>query len=293
MAMFKYISRVPRSHREPPEDPPVQAAEASTQSLATGTIDHVGAGGVEPGKDLVDDVATYVGKSISDANKYHLLKHHFRPDAQYKFPQDSSTKRSFQLKWLNNNNWLVYSKEMDGGFCLPCVLFATGYRAQDPGILVSRPLRNFGKALELLNKHRAKDYHAGAIARCQEFEDVMDQEKPNIRRWIDRGLAQRVSTNRRRLLSIVKTLTLCGRQNIPIRGHRDNTKDVLEEGDIKDGTGHGNFWALLQFRIDAGDTELSDHIANAPRNAMYISPGIQNQIVSVLGDHIRDQILRN
>ena len=54
---------------------------------------------------------------------------------------------------------------------------------------------------------------------------------------------------------------------------------------------HSNFWALLKFRIAAGDLILRDHLANAPRNAMYTSPDIQNQILDILGDHVREKIL--
>ena len=54
---------------------------------------------------------------------------------------------------------------------------------------------------------------------------------------------------------------------------------------------HGNLRALLEFRISAGDTVLSDHLANAPMNATYTSPDIQNQIIHVLGDHIQKKIL--
>ena len=36
---------------------------------------------------------------------------------------------------------------------------------------------------------------------------------------------------------------------------------------------------------------MRDHLAHAPRNALYTSPDIQNQIIDILGDHIREKIL--
>ena len=90
-----------------------------------------------------DDVASYTGQSVSDADKYQLLKHQFQPDLEYKFPK-ASNGRSFQHKWLRDNKpWLVYSKGEDWGFCLPCVFFATVYRGRAPGVLVSQPMKNF------------------------------------------------------------------------------------------------------------------------------------------------------
>ena len=97
---------------------------------------------------------------------------------------------------------------------------------------------------------------------------------------------QLVANNRRKVHSIVETILFCGRQNIPLRGHRDSGLDV----DRNATACHGNFWALLEFRIAAGDSILQDHLANAPRNAMYTSPDIQNQVLDILGDHYTRKI---
>ena len=75
----------------------------------------------------------------------------------------------------------VYSKEKNGGFCLPCVFFATsGYRGQDPGVLVSRPLTNFKKALEQRDGHRKKEYHSTAITRANEFQRIQEEKKLDL-----------------------------------------------------------------------------------------------------------------
>ena len=73
----------------------------------------------------------------------------------------------------------------------------------------------------------------------------------------------------------MKTIVLCGRQNIALRGHRDSALDV--ERDVGDAQNHGNFLALLNFRIDAGDSVLENHLITAGRNATYTSNTIQNQ----------------
>ena len=91
-------------------------------------------------------------------------------------------------------------------------------------------------------------------------------------------------TTERRLCSISEIIVLCGRQNIAPRGHRDSSTDM--EGVQAASTNHGNFCALLNIRISAGDTILRDHLQSAARNATYTSPDIQNQLVSTLGDHI-------
>ena len=54
----------------------------------------------------------------------------------------------------------------------------------------------------------------------------------------------------------------------------------------------GNFFGLVGICLSTGDTALIDHFVNAPKNAIYISPDIQNQVIQVLGDHIRGKVLR-
>lgn len=76
---------------------------------------------------------------------------------------------------------------------------------------------------------------------------------------------------------------------IPLPVHRDNLTDI-ESGSQQDAN-HGNFHALLQFRIEAGDNILSEHVAHGSRNAMYTSSVIQNQIIGILAGQIRQKIL--
>jgi hypothetical protein len=105
-----------------------------------------------------------------------------------------------------------------------------------------------------------------------------------------KGLRETIQKNREKLHSIVETIVLCGHQNIALRGHRDSGTNM--EGVQSGGTNHGNFWALLNFRISAGDDLLRDHLQRAPRNATYTSPDVQNQIISILCEQIREKILR-
>ena len=72
---------------------------------------------------------------------------------------------------------------------------------------------------------------------------------------------------------------------VPLRGHRDSTFERDETPNS------GNFWALLQFRAAAADLLLRDHLDHASKNARYTSPDIQNQIIDILGDSIRQKIL--
>ena len=236
------------------------------------------------------EIASFVGcKFLSAESKYNLVSNHFKPSIDFAFPK-SSNGRTFQYRWLMQFPWLVYSKQENGGFCLPCVLFASsGYRGSDPGVLVNRPLTVFTKALEILRKHTEKGYHKQAVVGCEEFMQVMRHKQPDIRSRLSQTLKDRVASNRRKLSSIFKTVVFCGQQNIPLRGHHDNATDV--ERDLLQMENHGNFRALLDFRVDAGDTILGEHLATAPRNATYTSSVIQNQVIDVVADQVRQKII--
>ena len=87
--------------------------------------------------------------------KYYLLKHHYVPDKNYKFPSRTvgDHNRKFQATWLDKFNGLVYSVTDDGGYCKFCVLFGIFDPYQELNVLVKQPLCNFKKAKEKLNDH--------------------------------------------------------------------------------------------------------------------------------------------
>ena len=110
---------------------------------------------------------------VSDHERYQLMNSHFTPDASFKFPKSSSG-RSFQYRWLQRYPWLAYSKNEDGGFCLPCDQ-STDLRTP-PGILVNTPLTNFRKALIYIHKQ----YHKTAILKMNDFQKVMTNRQTSV-----------------------------------------------------------------------------------------------------------------
>ena len=65
--------------------------------------------------------------------KYHYLAKHycstgksslFQKRVQKGVQKGGETKTlTYQLSWIQKNNWHVYSKELQGGLCKYCVLF--------------------------------------------------------------------------------------------------------------------------------------------------------------------------
>ena len=87
-------------------------------------------------------------------------------------------------------------------------------------------------------------------------------------------------------MSILKTVIFCARQDIPLSGHRDDTKYLNVEH-----CNPGNFQALLQFRVDAGDKVLEQHFKTSSKNCTYRSKTTQNKLIELCGDHIRTNLL--
>ena len=83
---------------------------------------------------------------------------------------------------------------------------------------------------------------------------------------------------KKRLVPIVKTILLCGRQTFALRGHDDSTKTI----EAQPTSNPGNFKALLQFRVNAGNKDLELHMKTAPKNSTYCSATIQNEIIDVI-----------
>ena len=77
--------------------------------------------------------------------------------------------------------------------------------------------------------------------------------------------------------------TLCGRQNISLRAHRDSTKlNVLNNSE--------NFVERLIYRVTGGDKTFENHLQNALQNAKYTSPDIQNELIKCCKDLIMEQL---
>ena len=72
----------------------------------------------------------------------------------------------------------------------------------------------------------------------------------------ERAVSKQIKVNRAKLLSILKTVVLCGKQNTPLRGHRDDSRYLSSDSSHK----CGNFQALLDFRTDVGDNVLKQHL---------------------------------
>lgn len=113
-------------------------------------------------------------------------------------------------------------------------------------------------------------------------------EKPSqaIDVVMSRQVSQIMERNEKVLESLLKITIFCGKQGLALRGHRDDKIDwqASEVGN------QGNFAQLVHFRAET-DKVLAEYLQGAPKNAQYTSKTIQNELVTVVGDRIRESII--
>ena len=238
----------------------------------------------------VVDIQQCLGRNLSDKMKNDLIRNR-EPHSTFKFParryNSSRNKSGFMNRyctrdWLKTFDFIAYSEETDGLYCLACVLFPdTSHRR--PNNLITEPYRNWKNAVADLKSHATRDYHKRSMARLHAFQQTYGNISHRIDFTITDTSNRQVDTNRSILKSVVKCLLLCGHQGIALRGHRDDS--------TSERTNKGNFKALLDFRVDSGDVVLENHIKACNKNATYSSKTVQNQLLDCIRKHIQEFIV--
>ena len=256
------------------------------------------------------DIGLYAGpcaqfalSALSDGDKVNLLERHWTPPLSYKMPYSTRTicgkeeKRYLRHEHLQRCKYLALSECRQGLFCKVCVLFGPLTAGRNPSQLnrlVTSPLTSYDRlfgANGYLTSHENAEYHKTSVVRATDFLAAM-RKHTDVKTSLDTARSQQVVENRQRLKPIVSTIILCGRQNIPLRGHRDDGMlPVISDNEAGSVTNEGNFRALLQYRIESGDSVLQNHLQNTGKNASYISNTAQNGLIKSAGTVIQNKIL--
>nr|CAI5856524.1 unnamed protein product [Callosobruchus analis] len=115
-----------------------------------------------------------------------------------------------------------------------------------------------------------------AIVKGENFLAIKSGKIESIDNQVDTARAQQIIENQKKLAPIIKTVVLCGRQCLPLRGYRDYGEFNISAEPHEN---EGNFRALLRSRIESGDSNLKLHFETCGRNSTYISWKIQNEII--------------
>ena len=154
------------------------------------------------------------------------------PRENFKFPErhyaDKSRKTGMrslycQASWFIRYQFIAYSVKEDGVFYLPCIFFPTqpthGFRAEH---LISKPYTNWKKIHDDVSSLKTLQYHLTSMAHLLEFKKTFYNPSTRIDHNVNEDSIERVKTNRSIFTAITKSIELCGRNSIAVRGHREN-----------------------------------------------------------------------
>ena len=170
---------------------------------------------------------------------------------------------------------------------MACVIFAgdsAGIGQQTKlGSLVLEPMTKFKKAIECLTNHGKHVYHAEAVTRMEAFVQTAHDPDKSVDMLISSKRKEQVDENRRLLVPIIETVLLCGKNMLPLRGHRDDGPIDLDASGV---AREGVFRALLPFRVHGGDAALKKLLTTSARNSTLISKTTQEELIAISGKAI-------
>ena len=208
------------------------------------------------------------------------------------FPKDPpQTGRSFSNSYYSfitqsgvtlRRFWLCYSRSIDRVYCQPCWLFScknappsrpgTSFSHQNPWGTTG--LNDWGHLSQRIRSHETSASHAEA---CVVYEQWRNNK--TIEETLHVSLLEKTNFWQKvleRLLNVTLMLAMC---NLPFRG---STEEVSNEN-------KGNFLSIIQL-IAKYDSVL-DKLLQLPKGSLkYLSPSIQNELISLLAGQVLQDI---
>lgn len=185
-------------------------------------------------------------------------------------PKSSNSKhaRSFNPDWLTKFKWLEYSVSKDAAYCFPCRAFdITG--SNEP-TFVSKGFTSWKKALNKdggFYKHETSNKHLNAMKSWHEKIQRVNNNTDVTEILCNTTLAKR----RFYMQNIIDVLKFLIQNEVAIRG----------SWDMENHREDGIFRNLFEFQMERCE-ELRKCHESMPRNATYLSPDIQNELIAVM-----------
>ena len=231
----------------------------------------------------VEDVSHYARRrcALTDTDKLYAIDKSRSIYTDYSFPMNEDRRR-YNCDWESKYQWLVYSPEEDGAYCCYCVCFAS---TKSNGELIEKPFHDWKNALGeqrgRLNTHNGSDCHATSIARADEFISVVTQVRPSVSKLLSSAYEEKVRRNTAIMIAITEVLLMLGQRGLPLRGNW-NAASKSEDG---------NFNYFVHWKATM-DEVLKNHLDTAPKNARYLSPHIQNELLACIKSAVRERIVQ-
>ena len=196
----------------------------------------------------------------------------------------SNVPRCFNPAWFKSFQWLEYSVEKDACFCYPCRLFGSVSAIGSSRPETAFTLTGFSDWKHATGKKGILVCHSNCFSHKEsmvawEQYRVTSERGTSILNQINSSWETTIANNQHYIKTIAEILLFCSRQEIGIRGHRED----------KSSRNRGNFLELLDL-VAKHDTIIQQKITNTPQNATYTSPQIQNDLLHIMAGIVQRKI---
>ena len=171
---------------------------------------------------------------------------------------------------------MAYSPLLKEPMCKVCIVFPQPVHRGYTGAFISAPCINYNDFHNCVQKHVSSAWHLQAQEDATRFLYTVLHPERRVDGLLNNTFNATVSSNCAKLEPILSSIIFCGTHNIVLRG-----KDSKS----------GNLNDLLDFRNEAGDAILKEHMEKASGNAKYTSPKIQNELINLYEETVRDEIV--
>ena len=129
-------------------------------------------------------------------------------------------------------------------------------------------------------KHEHSKYHQTSLKVADEFCCAMEHPQAGVLNLLDKKRMENIGRNREILKCIVEAILFCAKQCIALHGEIETTNIC---------TNPGNFLSILKLMSKHNAILKSQLNSPAMKNATYMSPQTQNELLNVMGRHIVSQ----
>lgn len=239
-----------------------------------------------PRFELGSDPSTWPEIIIDEIRVILVTNGPVSPDVHYDYPVDefgrrfspNCIKRKLKNGEVFMRSWVVYSKSVDAIFCFCCKLFSSNNSIN----LAAKGFRDWKNLYSALEHHERNSKHIRAIT---EWVELRSRLRANS--TLDSQLQKALEEETRRWEAVLERLLaiiiFLAEQCLPLRG----TSDILFQQD------NGNFLKTVELlaKFDSVMTEHVRRITNKETHIHYLSHDIQNELIHLLAENIRQHIL--
>lgn len=197
----------------------------------------------------------------------------------------SLTKQWFEKSLPNgekvNRTWMCFSPVKKSLFCFCCVLFPQK-KHPNSSFCNENGFSSWRKLNPRISDHEKSPAHRSAFIEWKELERAFNKGGL-IDDHLQRQINKEANTWKEILERIVATVQTLAQQNLALRGHHEYMNH----------SNPGNFLALLKY-LAKFDPVIRSHlnsISDKPGCVSYLSPDIQNEIIFLMGNRVRQNII--